>query len=71
MYSAAVCPYVVSFSKLHEPPDAHNILVASSSDTPDPPDFLVTCRRHPRDTCYTRMLRENCSRRSSVWSSVK
>jgi len=38
-----VCPCVVSFSKFHEHGQVANILVASSSDTSDTPDFLVTC----------------------------
>jgi len=41
------CPCVVSFSKVHEH-DTHNllqssILVPSSSDTSDAPNFLVSC----------------------------
>ena len=66
-----VCPCVV-LSKLHQP-DMHkllrqvaSILVASSPDTSNTPDFLVTCQRHPRED-VTRMLRR-CQRKGFPWN---
>ena len=53
-----VCPCVVSFYKSTGPTRSYllKILVPSSSDTSDTPDFLETCKRHSRGDVTRKML---------------